>query len=373
MSLVNEILAFCPNNTGTNLETQAAYSADSNRTNGNQPGVASSMLVNKAMRQAAYIASQMGEMLKTVNNQSVLDNATPAQLLQQMLAALQRLPPKITAVTATGSGTYNLPYAFFCASASATVAATYSDGVTTFTVLSTISSGTILYASGGTAPVTGGDAGTLTKTGGTGDTTITYYAVRSPLWLEVEMVGPGGGGGGAGTTGATDGADGSAATTFGTTLLSAGPGLKGSGGSQSMGGAGGASSLGTGPTGLALAGSNGGAIAAFASALGANTDGGEGGASVYGGGGETAPNVAGTAGATNSGSGGAGGGGNATVNSTGGSGGGSGGYVRAKITTVLSTYAYLNGTGGAAGTAGTSGQNGGAGANGRLLITANYQ
>jgi hypothetical protein len=151
MSLTNEILPFCPTDTGTNLESQAAYLADSDRTSGNKPGVASSNLNNKALRQSTFIASQVGEFLKTTNNMSVLDNNTNAQLLAQMVAALKFFPPVINRIT-SGSGTQNATYIFCIATGSATAAATYSDGTTTFTVVATISSATVLYCTGGTAP-----------------------------------------------------------------------------------------------------------------------------------------------------------------------------------------------------------------------------
>jgi hypothetical protein len=46
----NEILRFAETDTGTNLLTQSEYAADSQRPIGNQPGVARSKLVNKALR-----------------------------------------------------------------------------------------------------------------------------------------------------------------------------------------------------------------------------------------------------------------------------------------------------------------------------------
>lgn len=362
MALLNEILAFCPNDTGTNLETQAAYAADTNRTNGNQPGVASSMLNNKAIRQGTYIASQLAEFLKTNNNQSVLDNAVPAQLLAQLVASLKFFPPVITDLTSGSSATFNLTYIFIVATASATTAATYSDGTTTYTVVSTISSATVLYATGPAAPVLGGAAGTLTKTSGTGNSTITYYAVRAPVSMYIEMLGAGGGGG-AGLT--NDGAAGSADTTFGSATAG-----KANGGSAStlLGGTGGTASLGTNWTGIAVAGAKGGCGAGGGTV---NPGAGSGGSSPYGGagGGGVGSGVAGGAASTNSGSGG---GGAASAAASSG-GGGAGGFVRATLSgaTLLSTFTYTIGTGGAGGAAGTSA--GGNGAAGRIFTQQNYQ
>lgn len=68
-------------------------------------------------------------------------------------------------------------YVFTVTSANATAGATYTNNLQTFTVLSTISSGTTLVTTGTGAPLS---SGTLTKASGTGDTTITFTAVAVP-------------------------------------------------------------------------------------------------------------------------------------------------------------------------------------------------
>lgn len=363
MSAVNEILQFCPTDTGTNLETQSAYAADSNRTNGNQPGVASSKLNNKAIRQATYVASQLAQFLLLQNNMSVQDNDTPAQLLSQIEACLQSLPPNIQTITATGAFTYNLPYAFFIATGNATINATYTDGTTTFTVLATVASATLVYASGSAAPQSGGGPGTLTKTGGTGDATLTYYAFRAPVSLEVELVGPGGGGGG---STANDGTNGGSASTFGNLSSGAGVGGAAAGGG---GGAGGTNTIGAGWVGRQVAGSYGQSGQAQ-SGLTINLHGGPGGDSYYGGGASTTANGVSVAAAANSGSGGAGGaqGSGASM----GAGGGAGGFIHAW--TVGFPSAQYTGSIGAKGTGGAAGgQAGSNGADGAALIIAHYQ
>lgn len=83
----NEILPFCPTDTGTNLLTQAEYLATSQRTNGNQPGIASAKLVNKAIRQSAFIAAQFAQYISNVLNQDVLDNADNAAFQAQIVAS----------------------------------------------------------------------------------------------------------------------------------------------------------------------------------------------------------------------------------------------------------------------------------------------
>lgn len=60
-----------------------------------------------------------------------------------------------------------------CSSANATTGATYTNNGVTFTVVSTIASGTTLLLTGDGIPST---SGTLTKASGTGDATITFSA-----------------------------------------------------------------------------------------------------------------------------------------------------------------------------------------------------
>lgn len=66
------------------------------------------------------------------------------------------------------------PYTFTVTAANATAGATYSNNGQVFTVATTISGGTSLLASGTGAPTA---SGTLTKTSGTGDATITFSTV----------------------------------------------------------------------------------------------------------------------------------------------------------------------------------------------------
>lgn len=368
----NEILAFCETSTGTNLLTEAEYLASSDRTSGNKPGVASAKLNNKALRQSAYIASQVAQYVSDETATDVLDDATPAKLLSQVKAALLRIAPKITTYTSS-SGSHNLCYVFFIATGNATIGATYTNNAVTYTVVETVASGKRLRATGNGAPLV---AGTLTKASGSGDSTITFYAVRAPLWLRAKMVGGGGGGSGSGSASQTSGGTGGNST-FGTTLLVANGGVGGDA-SSGNGGTGGSASLGTGPVGIALSGGSGegGSLVSGTGGSASNLDaGGSGASSPFGGcGGGGGYNVAaGRAAIANSGSGGGGGGGNNAASVLAGPGGAAGGYVDAIITTVLSTYAYAIGAAGAAGASGTSGANGGAGGSGFIMVEENYQ
>lgn len=83
----NDFLPFCPNDTGTNLATLSAYALDSNRSNGSQPGVASSKLNNRALRQATYVVGQLAQWISNKLNVNINDDGTPANILGQMYSA----------------------------------------------------------------------------------------------------------------------------------------------------------------------------------------------------------------------------------------------------------------------------------------------
>lgn len=105
--MANEILTFCPTSTGSNLLTQSEYAAASDRTNGNQPGVASSKLVNKALRQTAFMASQLAQYVTNKSGSSVVDDGDTAALLAQIVATFNKAPTVQKFIS--GSGTYTRP------------------------------------------------------------------------------------------------------------------------------------------------------------------------------------------------------------------------------------------------------------------------
>lgn len=364
MCPTNEILPFCPTDTGTNLLTESEYAAATDRTSGNKPGVASGKLNNKAIRQATFIASQVAQYASDQTGTDILDDNIPAKLLAQIKAATKPFAPRVTSFLSS-SGNFNTTYLFQIATGSATIAATYTHNAVTYTVKKTVASGVVLEASGSAAPLA---SGTLTKASGTGDASLTFYAVRAPLYLRVRAVGGGAGGAGGGTTGGGNGADGND-TTFGTSLIVAGKGFGGVS-AGNIGGSGGSGSLGTGPSGIAIDGGYG--SAGLSGTIGA---GGSGGNSAFGGGatGGTVGDASGRAAAANTGGGGGGGTINSAVTSQPGSGGGAGSYVDAVITSPLATYAYAVGAGGSFGAGGTSGANGGAGGSGFIEVTEHYQ
>ena len=87
----NEILRFAETDTGTNLLTQAEYLADAQRPIGNQPGVARSKLVNKALRQSSLIASGIAEFLADNQGNNITDSLTPQNIADYMAAVVRSL------------------------------------------------------------------------------------------------------------------------------------------------------------------------------------------------------------------------------------------------------------------------------------------
>jgi hypothetical protein len=97
----------------------------------------------------------------------------------------------------TASGTYNRTYVFSITepTTAPTAGATYTNNSVTFTVAKDyVATSGILYARGNNVPLA---SGTLTKSGGTGDATLTFSAYKAPLHVVAEAWGPGAGGGGA--------------------------------------------------------------------------------------------------------------------------------------------------------------------------------
>jgi len=362
--MANEFLPFATGS-GANVQSQAAYDANADREDGNQPGIASSALNNKAIRQGTFVASQVAALVAERTGVDALDNGVEARFLSQLKASVLAYPPTVTSYT-SGSGTHYITYLFFIASGSATASATYTNNGFTFTVKETIASGTVLRATGTGAPST---SGTLTKSGGTGDTSITFYSMRAPVSLLAEGVG--GGGGGAG--GQSNGSGGSTGGTGGNTTFGSCSANGGSGGSSAVSGAGGTASI-TGATGTTCSGGAGGGAGYLQAAFAGNTQGGMGGNSHFGGGGGTTTNGNGLAAATNTGGGGGGGGaaGGASITVSG-AGGGAGGYFSAIYTTIAASYSYAVGSAGTAGAIGSGLSSGGAGAAGSLLVVENYQ
>jgi hypothetical protein len=108
--------------------------------------------------------------------------------------------PSATYLTSTST---TAGYWFAISSGNATVGATYTNNSNTYIVISTVSSATTVLMSGTGAPLS---SGTLTKSGGTGDATLTFSAATAmagytpPTGTKtLDVIAVGGGGGGAGT------------------------------------------------------------------------------------------------------------------------------------------------------------------------------
>lgn len=279
-------------------------------------------------------------------------------------------PPSLQKFLSTGTTT---GWLFVTAGVNATLGATYTNNSNTYTVQGTIAGQIYLFASNAAAPLS---SGTLTKTSGTGDSTIAFSAAvvtalyTPPVgvyYLRVRGAGGGGGSGGSGSAGVGAGGTGNG-TFFGANVVQA---LGGAGGNGpgSAAGAGGVITISAGPIGQGWnggAGNNPGitAVAAAGAAGGSNMFGAAGAAGPGGGTAGVGPSV-------NTGGGGGGNGGAATYDP--GSGGGAGACFDVIINAPLATYPYIIGTGGAAGGAGTSGAAGVAGAAGILIIEEFYQ
>lgn len=272
------------------------------------------------------------------------------------------LVPTVQRMIGAASGTLNLIYAFLINSASATVGATYTNNGITYTVVKTISSSTLVYASGSGAPTT---SGTLTKSGGTGASTLTFQSFKRPNVLVVEMIGGGGGGGGGGGT-----PDAGGDTTFGDHTSGGGGAGRGNGsvpddpGEFTLGDD--ADDLGCFNGATSSVGSVGTVSSVHAGLNGApglsGTGGGRGASSGANDGGSGQP-----------GTGAGGGGGGANTGWGAASGGCSGAPMRFQIVNPEDTYAWEIGAGGAGVGGGTSNGGSGDGADGSICVTFKYQ
>lgn len=279
-----------------------------------------------------------------------------------------------------GSGTHNRAYAFIISSGSATAGATYTNNGVTYTVFSTVSSATLVYMTGSGSPAS---SGTLTKTSGTGDSTLTFSQAKTPLYYRIRMVGAGGGGSGAGTASGGNGSSGSAATTWnvagGAAFLTANAGSPGTF-TQSQGGNGGSATISSPAYGLAFTG-NGGQGYHNSLTSGAATFGGAAGGAGCFSSGSGAIVSANTSGVVQTNQAGSGSGGAGAANGTTGAvnfqgtGGGAGGCIYAIVPSPAAQNDYVVATGGAGGSAGTNGgsSTGGAGGDGLISVESVYQ
>lgn len=193
----------------------------------------------------------------------------------------------------------------------------------------------------------------------------TYTLATGTLYIRVRMVGAGGGGqGGPGSSDDTNGGN----TTFGTSLLVANGGSKGSSNPPS----GGTASLGSGPVGTAVSGSDG-CRGTPTTSTAFTFPGGSGGNSYFGGSGSGGKGSLGNNAKANSGSGGGGSDAFNLNSDTSGNGGGAGGFIDAIIFSPSGSYAYSIGAHGTGGSSSSFGDGGGNGADGYIEVTEYYQ
>lgn len=84
----NSILPFAPTDTGTNLMPQAEYAGSTSRLVGNQPGIASLQLVNKALRGPSLVAAALAQLVASNQAADVNDTLTVGTLTEMMRQAI---------------------------------------------------------------------------------------------------------------------------------------------------------------------------------------------------------------------------------------------------------------------------------------------
>lgn len=343
------------------------------------------LVVSSTTQVANLNAATAGSATSATNatNTAITDDTTTNATMYPtwVTAATGNLPQKVSSTKLTfNPSTANLTTTTFTGALAGNATTS-----TTATNLAGGSGGTVPYqsAAGTTAMLANGTAGQYLKANGTtvapswasfraptvqkftSGTSQTYTTPAGVLYIKVTAVGGGGGGSGSGTAGGTAAGDGGD-TIFGTSLITAGGGIKGAFGGGT-GGAGGSATA-TGLTGTTAPGTQGDGAAFFAINT-TQSAGGHGGGNAYcgmGGPGGGAGNAAPAA--STAGQGGGGGGMNGAVNNFSGTGGGGGGFVQAIITSPAGTYTYTVGAAGTAGAAGTSGVGGAAGGAGIIIV-----
>jgi hypothetical protein len=170
MPVENDFVAFAIGS-GANVESQATYLADPALTNGQQPGLASSALNNKALRQATTIANVIAQFIANQTGQNVLDNGIPATILTNLITALvpaKNIKTETSAYTAVindyikcsnSSTSYaiTLPTAVGCAGQSITIVRTDNAIGSPITVASTSAQTIGQYAGGVPTLITQGE------------------------------------------------------------------------------------------------------------------------------------------------------------------------------------------------------------------------
>lgn len=114
MSGTNDFLPFAAD-PAANVEPQATYAADTQRTLGQQPGVARSAINNKAIRQATAIAAALAQYLVNITGLNASDDGNQAELLTLLSTGLTT---GLNVVSKTANYAASLKDYILCSSAS---------------------------------------------------------------------------------------------------------------------------------------------------------------------------------------------------------------------------------------------------------------
>lgn len=110
MAYDNKFLPFA-SGAGANVQSDADYSADAERTVGNQPGVARSEFVNKSLKQACNFAYLMADVIANQNAASLSDSETTANFydyfLKSVVKSIQNPIASTNIISPTTSGNAN--------------------------------------------------------------------------------------------------------------------------------------------------------------------------------------------------------------------------------------------------------------------------
>lgn len=103
---INDFEPFCPTSTGTNLTTLPDYIVSTDRVSGQKPGIASSKLNNRALRQANAITSQIAQIGNDRYALDMLDDGNLATLLANLKIIIPAayVPPTVYRAKAYLSG-----------------------------------------------------------------------------------------------------------------------------------------------------------------------------------------------------------------------------------------------------------------------------
>jgi len=137
---INNLLPFA-GGVGANVEDQAAYAADIERVAGNQPGIARSALVNKALLQSTKVSTAVGSFMAAFQPSDVSDSTTDADFLAQLkqavitgsvpVAVASGTPDAISAVYPVPPATLvqGVPFYVLAAAANTTTTPTFTPNV----------------------------------------------------------------------------------------------------------------------------------------------------------------------------------------------------------------------------------------------------